>query len=77
MIGYVDGYGQYHPGKSGSGLSPDSSQYKAWSHDRQRAEHQADLLQAYDRNGRPNAAFIEQYPRESEVNGMKWEDRSE
>lgn len=77
-VGYIDADGIYHPGVEGvTTIGPASSQYKAWSHDRQRAEHQADLLQPYDRNGRPNTAFMEQYVEESKVNGMRWEDRNE
>ena len=75
-MSYIDEYGEYHKGEQRATLEPNSSQYKAWSHDRQRAEHQADLLQPYDRNGRPNAEFMEQYVEESKVNGMRWEDRT-
>lgn len=38
-----------------------SSQWKAWEHDRQRSEHQSELLQPYGRDGKPNPEFIEQY----------------
>ena len=77
MIGHIDQHGRYVKGQRAAVVEANSSQYKAYSHDRQRAEHQWELLQPYDRNGRPNAAFMEAYPDESAHNGMKWEDRSE
>ncbi len=73
MVGFVDEYGQYHKERVPVGILPDSSQFKAWSHDRQRAEHQWELLQPY-KNGKPNPDFIEAYPEESKVNGMRWQE---
>ena len=73
-IGYVDEHGKYRQGKRAATVEANSSQYKAYSHDRQRAEHLADLIQPYDRNGRPNRRFMEMYDEESKINGMKWED---
>lgn len=76
--GHIDADGNYHPGVGGDTVTPPaSSQYKPWDHDRQRAEHQWELLQPYDRNGKPSSKFIEAYPEESKINGMKWEDRDE
>lgn len=77
-VGFVDAAGVYHPGVDGdTTIDPASSQYRAWDHDRQRAEHQYELLQPWDRNGKPNAKFIEAYPEESKINGMRWEDRND
>lgn len=74
-MSYIDEFGEYHEGEGEHRLRGDSSQHKAWSHDRQRAEHQWELLQPYDRNGRPDSAFMEAFPEESKVNEMRWEDR--
>lgn len=76
MIGYIDSHGKYHRRSKPAVLEANASQWKGWSHDRQRAEHQWELLQPYDRDGRPNAEFMEAYPEESRNNGMRWEDRA-
>ena len=41
--------------------------HKGYLHDRQRENHQKDLLQPFLADGRPNERFIEEYP-ESAVN---------
>lgn len=46
-----------------------ASMDKAHSHDAQRREHRRDLIQPYV-NGKPNPAFIEQWPEESKNYGF-------
>lgn len=43
-----------------------TSVYKASDHDRQRADHKADLINPYNRDGTPSEEFIDLYPTESE-----------
>lgn len=61
--------GEYHRGKAPLGVT-ESSQFKAWSHDSQRREHRADLVQPYTRDGKPNPEFINLYPEESKGYGF-------
>lgn len=44
-----------------------SSTYRNWSHDQQRMNHQKDILQPYNRDGKPNPEFIREYPEESKT----------
>lgn len=66
-MGYIDGFGQYHTGNIPlhEAVPRPTSVWKQSNHDDQRANHQADLVQPYLRNGEPNPAFIELYPDES------------
>lgn len=64
-MGYIlDGH--YYKGKPTNRLrrSPNST-FKQHDHNRQRLEHARDILQPYDRNGKPNQSFIDAYPQES------------
>lgn len=47
----------------------ESITYKAYNHDKQRREHQRDLIQPY-KNGKPNPEFLEQYPEEAKQYGF-------
>lgn len=73
--GYVmDGvyYTKDSIGKQGPVLPAAASSsitYKVYSHDKQRMEHQRDLIQPYV-SGQPNPLFIEQYPEESKQRGF-------
>jgi hypothetical protein len=42
-----------------------TSVWKQSDHDRQRADHKADLVRPYLPSGEPNPEFIELYPKES------------
>ncbi len=60
--------GQYY--KHGLGLTDGQNPtWKSWSHDRQREEHQRDLIQPFI-NNQPNPEFIEQYPEEAKNYGF-------
>lgn len=64
--GYIGADGKYHKGEiAKSVVDATSTQYKAWSHDRQRAEHQWELIQPYV-DGHLNPEFAEAYPDEYE-----------
>lgn len=64
--------GVYHSGNQdpAAAISEDSSTYKAYDHDRQRENHRRDLIQPYDRQGRPNQEFISEYPEEAKNYGF-------
>jgi hypothetical protein len=69
--GYIKD-GKYYKDKLPNGASMqagDSSQYKSWDHQRQRADHQYELIQPYQ-NGQPNPEFIEHYPQEAKNYGF-------
>ena len=65
--GYIDSFGRYHKNGIPKKLDGISSQYKSYSHDRQRAEHAADLVQPWV-NGKFNPEFRDLYPKESKEN---------
>ncbi len=68
--GYVIN-GEYHKGKAPLGThEADNTQYKEWTHDKQRQEHRADLIQPYTRDGKPNPEFINIYPDEAKGYGF-------
>lgn len=46
------------------------STYKDHDHNRQRKDHARELVQPYDRNGKPNDKFIEAWPSESKEYGF-------
>ena len=61
--------GQYYPdAQSAPQPQRQSVTYKGWSHDMQRADHRRDLIQPYDRSGKPSQEFIAQYPQEAKDN---------
>jgi hypothetical protein len=62
-MSYIDQYGKYHRGEAPATIRT-SSQYKAWDHDRQRADHRLDLLQPW-KNGKLSSEFKEMYPEEA------------
>jgi hypothetical protein len=64
-MGYIlDGH--YYKGKPAERLRrPVNSTLKQHEHNRQRLDHAKDIIQPYDRNGKPNQSFIEAYPTES------------
>jgi len=67
-MGYIDAGGKYH--KTGKlAATGTSSQWKAGDHDRQRMEHQWELVQPFV-GGDPNPEFIEAYPEESKIYGF-------
>jgi len=47
-----------------------SSMYKQFEHDRQRKDFAREIIQPYDRNGKPNQDFIDVYPDESKEYGF-------
>jgi hypothetical protein len=70
--GYIGADGKYHKGDTLKSVpEATSTQYKAWSHDRQRAEHQYDLIPPR-KNGRMNPDFMEAYPEQYEEY-RKWD----
>lgn len=63
--------GEYHQGMAPLGTpDPDNTQYKGWTHDKQRSEHRADLVQPYTSDGKPNQEFITLYPDEAKGYGF-------
>lgn len=68
-MGYILN-GVYHDGeRKQESIQSNSATYKQYSHDQQRQDHAKDLIQPYV-NGKPNEAFIEQYPEESKTYGF-------
>jgi hypothetical protein len=45
--------------------SRQSSTWKRWSHNSQRGDYAAEIIQPRDRKGHPNQAFIEVYPEDA------------
>lgn len=66
ILGFIVN-GKYHRQEPNlQELSEDTqSTYKTWSHDIQREDHQVDIIQPYDRSGKPNEDFVMNYPTES------------
>ncbi len=69
QIGYIDEDGTYYHDKLPSIQLLQSSTEKQWDHDKQRSEHQHDLIQPYV-NGKPNPEFIQMYREESKAYGF-------
>lgn len=68
-IGYVDEHGEYHQDAPVMAdiLTEKTSVWKQSDHDRQRADHQWELIKPYLPNGEPNPEFIQHYPDESQT----------
>lgn len=63
--------GKYYKDTDIDKLKPKtSSMYKQHEHDRQRKDFAKEIIQPFDRNGKPNEAFIEAYPEESKGYGF-------
>lgn len=50
--------------------SRQSSTWKAADHKRQRSDYASEVVQPYDRTGKPSEAFIDNYPEESVTYGF-------
>lgn len=66
-MGFIGADGQYYSGqpKMATIVQERTSVWKQSDHDRQRQEHQADLVRPYLPSGEPNPEFIALYPEES------------
>lgn len=66
-MGFIGSDGQYYSGqpKMASMVPDRTSVWKHSDHDRQRQDHQMDLIRPYNPDGTPNEKFIEAYPEES------------
>lgn len=64
--------GKYHKGEPPvSDLqSKQQSTYKQHDHNRQRQDHSREIIQPFDRTGKPNPDFIQAYPEESKGYGF-------
>lgn len=65
-MSYIDAAGKYHKDSPTmqSVVPQATSVWRNSDHDRQRADHQWELIQPYLRNGEINPAFLEAYPDE-------------
>lgn len=73
-MGYIID-GVYYRGKAKPELiKGKTSVNKQWDHDRQREDHQADIVQMYDRDGTVNREFVELYPEVAKDKGLIKED---
>lgn len=68
-MGFIGADGKFYSGqpKMAEIVPQATSVWKQSDHDRQRAEHKADLIRPYLDNGQPNPDFIEVYPEESQT----------
>jgi len=66
-MGFIGADGNFYTGqpKMASIVPEKTSVWKQSDHDRQRADHKADLVRPYLPTGEPNPEFIELYPEES------------
>jgi hypothetical protein len=66
-MGYIGADGKYHKEdvKIADAVPQKTSVWQQSDHDRQRADHKADLVNPYLPSGEPNPEFIELYPEES------------
>lgn len=71
MSGYILN-GVYYTGEPDMSIFKDgvSGQYKGWDHDQQRRDHRLELLQPYNRDGKPSQEFIDNYPEEARTYGF-------
>jgi hypothetical protein len=66
-MGFIGPDGKFYSGMPRmADITPDkTSVWKQSDHDRQRADHKAELVRPYLPSGEPNPEFIELYPEES------------
>jgi hypothetical protein len=66
-MGFIGADGKYYTGqlKMATMVQQRSSVWKHSDHDRQRADHKADLVRPFLPTGEPNPEFISLYPEES------------
>jgi hypothetical protein len=66
-MGFIGADGNFYTGqpKMASIVPQKTSVWKHADHDRQRADHKADLVRPYLPTGEPNPEFISLYPEES------------
>lgn len=69
--------GKYQAGSHPHKGLPMSSMFRDHERDMQRQDHQRDILQPYLSDGTPNEAFIEAYPQEAKLYGMRGNDGEE
>ena len=71
IMGYVL-HGKYYTGKPDLSKmrSSQSSMYKQHEHARQRKDFAKEIIQPYDRTGKPNEDFIQAYPEEAKEYGF-------
>lgn len=67
-MGFIGADGKFYTGqpKMASMVPQKTSVWKQSDHDRQRADHKADLVRPFLSNGEPNPEFIELYPVEAQ-----------
>ena len=70
-MGWVEG-GKYHKGKPDMDKlrSTQHSGHKSWDHNRQKKDFAREIIQPYDRSGKPNEDFIQAYPEEAQGYGF-------
>ena len=71
-MGYILN-GEYHRGEApvDKMRTKQQSTYKSWEHNRQRKDFAREIVQPYDKNGKPNNDFIQAWPEDSkEVYGF-------
>lgn len=67
-MGFIGSDGKYYSGqaKMAEIVPQKTSVWKQSDHDRQRADHRADLIRPYNPDGTPNEEFVSLYPTESQ-----------
>ena len=69
-MGYIGQDGIYHKGTPPDMSVRQNSTWKQHDHKRQRQDNAREIIQPYDRSGKPNQAFIDAYPEESKDYGF-------
>ena len=59
-------YGQFCRECRSNAHRPQSTGFAQWSRDRDREDNAKDLIQPWDRNGKPNRDFIREYPEQAQ-----------
>lgn len=69
-MGWIGQDGVYHKEGKPDMRVQQNSTWKQHDHKRQRNDNAREIIQPYDRNGRPSQAFIDAYPEESREYGF-------
>jgi hypothetical protein len=66
-MSYIDESGKYHKGKVDPSKLRRNQQsgWKDWDHQRQRKDYAREIVQPFDRQGKPNEQFKQAWPDES------------
>jgi hypothetical protein len=68
-MSWIDPEGNYHKGRANASKlrSNRQSGWKQWDHQRQRKDYAREVIQPFERDGKPNPKFREAWPNEAKT----------